>query len=162
MCNRLTDVAIKFIDKFNAGELPVQDSDEIIKFAKKHLQWHVAIMKAREDFKKIAEEKKISVNDFSQKQREYLEEKNGLNIRQKILESWTELKTEYGLLSKNPQFFVKMMKVISELLIIRKGSYCLRKFISELLIIRIYVYSESGPMDERNTRNFKRNNQAEG
>ena len=162
MCNRLTDVSIKFIDKFNAGELPVQDSDEIIKFAKKHLQWHVAIMKAQNEFKKIAEEKKISVNDFSQKQREYLEEKNGLNIRQKILESWTELKTEYGLLSKNPQFFVKMMKVISELLIIRKGSYCLRKFISELLIIRIYVYSESGPMDERNTRNFKRNNQAEG
>ena len=120
LLNRLTDVAIRFIDAFNAGELPLNECEEITNFARNNLQWHVARMKADNEFEKIAKEEKIADTEFTSKKDMFLKKNSAENIRKYILEGWSKLKDDYELFGKYPQFFVKMMKVSSQLLVIRK------------------------------------------
>ena len=120
---RLTLVVEELLQKWNDGNVKLEDHVEIVQRMRSTMTWGAAKTMVEEDFRKAQTKER---NDFDKARRKFVEKDKFSNVKKKLSGNMSNILSDYKILKDYPAIQISLLKVLHV-------NACLSDFLLHLL-----------------------------
>lgn len=106
---RLTLVVEELLQKWNDGNVKLEDHVEIVQRMRSTMTWGAAKTMVEEDFRKAQTKER---NDFEKARRKFVESDSFSRVKKKLAGNMSKIVSEYKILKDYPAIQISLLKVL--------------------------------------------------